>query len=183
MSIHLAKRIATLVKEKINTIFVLSVTTFLMQIPSFYGEDIVNARNNYLTGARTDFWGGVSTIVYAHVPSLGFRWQIWLAIIQITLTSIGLQKLLPMKSLTRIIYAIKCLVAYSALVFGSQMTRDGLMFSLLIIGYATLNSAVLKSSSIKAIIGPVAIICLAMSSLGIVFLTDESKTVPSIKVP
>ncbi|CAB4757026.1 unannotated protein [freshwater metagenome] len=163
MTIHLAKRIATLVKEKINTIFVLSVTTFLMQIPSFYGEDIVNARNNYLTGTRTDFWGGVSTLVYAHVPNLGFRWQIWLAIIQITLTSLGLQKLLLMKNQTRRTYVIKCLVAYSALVFGSQMTRDGLMFSLLIIGYATLNYALHNRSSMSVILGPLAIICFAMS--------------------
>jgi len=134
-----------------------------MQIPSFYGEDIVNARSNYLTGAKTDFWGGISTLVYAHVPSFGFRWQIWLAIIQITLTSIGLQKILLMKSYSRKIYIIKCFVAYSALLFGSQMTRDGLMFSLLIVGYATLDSALRKSNSSRAIIGPLAIICFAMS--------------------
>lgn len=163
MIINLGGRIATFIGKRINTIFVLSVATLLMQIPSFYGEDIVNARNNYLTGARTDFWGGISSIVYAHVPNFGFRWQIWLAIFQITATSIGLQKILPMKSHFRRIYAIKFVVAYSALVFGSQMTRDGLMFSLLILGYATLNSAVRESSSIRAIIGPLAIICFAMS--------------------
>jgi hypothetical protein len=139
------------------------VTTFLIQIPSFYGEDIVNARNNYLTGARTDFWGGISTLIYAHIPNFGFRWQIWLALIQVSLTSLGLQKLLLMKNQTRRIYVIKCLIAYSAMVFGSQMTRDGLMFSILIIGYATLNSALHNRSSAKVIIGSLAIICFAMS--------------------
>jgi hypothetical protein len=160
---NLRWKLAVVARERINTILVLSVTTFLIQIPSFYGEDIVNARNNFLTGARTDFWGGVSTLVYAHVPNLGFRWQIWLAIIQITLTSLGLQKLLLMKKQTRRTYVIKCLLAYSALVFGSQMTRDGLMFSLLIIGYAMLNSALRNQSSMRLIIGPLAIICFAMS--------------------
>ena len=163
MTIHLRKSISTLVRGRINTILVLSITTFFIQIPSFYGEDIVNARSNYLTGAKTDFWGGISTLVYAHVPSFGFRWQIWLAIIQIALTSIGLQKILLMKSYSRKIYTIKCFVAYSALLFGSQMTRDGLMFSLLIFGYATLDSALRKYNSNRAIIGPLAIICFAMS--------------------
>jgi hypothetical protein len=163
VTIHLGKSLAIFVRGRVNTILFLSITTFFIQIPSFYGEDIVNARSNYLTGAKTDFWGGISTLVYAHVPSFGFRWQIWLAIIQITLTSIGLQKILLMKSYSRKIYIIKCFVAYSALLFGSQMTRDGLMFSLLIVGYATLDSALRKSNSSRAIIGPLAIICFAMS--------------------
>ena len=163
MTVLFPKRITKFVKERVNTIILLSVTTFLIQLPSFYGEDIVNARNNYLTGARTDFWGGISTLIYAHVPNFGFRWQIWLAIIQVSLTSLGLQKLLLMKNQTRRIYVIKCLIAYSALVFGSQMTRDGLMFSILIIGYATLKSALHNRSSLKMIIGSLAIICFAMS--------------------
>lgn len=163
MTDPLPQRITKFVKGRVNTIFLLSVTTFLIQIPSFYGEDIVNARNNYLTGARTDFWGGISTLVYAHVPNFGFRWQIWLAIIQVSLTSLGLQKLLLMKNQTRRIYIIKCLIAYSALVFGSQMTRDGLMFSILIVGYATLKSALHNRSSVRVIIGSLAIICFAMS--------------------
>ena len=163
MTKNLQRRLVGFARERINTILVLSVTTFFIQIPSFYGEDIVNARNNYLTGTRTDFWGGVSTLVYAHVPNLGFRWQIWLAIIQITLTSLGLQQLLLMKNQNRGIYLIKCLFAYSALVFGSQMTRDGLMFSLLIVGYAKLNSNLRNRSSIRVIIGSLAIICFAMS--------------------
>ena len=163
MTKNLRQRLARFASERINTILVLSVITFFVQFPSLYGEDIVNARNNYLSGARTDFWGGVSTLVYAHIPNLGFRWQIWLAIIQITLTSLGLQKLLPMKNQIRRTYVIKCIVAYSALVFGSQMTRDGLMFSLLIIGYAMLNSTLRNHSSMRAIIGPLTIICLAMS--------------------
>jgi len=160
---NLRSKLVVVAREKINTISIFGIITFLIQIPSFYGEDIVNARNNYLTGTRTDFWGGVSTLVYAHIPNLGFRWQIWLAIIQITLTSLGLQKLLLMKNQTRGIYVIKCLLAYSALVFGSQMTRDGLMFSLLIVGYATLNSTLRYQSSMRVIVGSLAIICFAMS--------------------
>ncbi len=163
MTKNLRQKLTRFASERINTVLVLSVTTFFLQTPSFYGEDIVNARNNYLSGARTDFWGGVSTLVYAHIPNLGFRWQIWLAIIQIALTSLGLQKLLLMKNQNRRTYLVKCVVAYSALVFGSQMTRDGLMFSLLIIGYALLNSTLRKHSSMKVIIGPLAIICFAMS--------------------
>ena len=53
------------------TLVLLSTLTFVTQIPNFYGEDIVNARENYLIGARTDFWGGVSTLIYSHIPNFG----------------------------------------------------------------------------------------------------------------
>jgi hypothetical protein len=93
--VNAARRTTSFAVEKVNSVLILSVAALFMQIPSFYGEDIVNARNNYLDGPRTDFWGGISTLIYAHVPDFGFRWQIWLAIFQITLTSIALNKTLP----------------------------------------------------------------------------------------
>lgn len=159
----LLQKVKYFTEQRINAILFLSIATFFLQIPSFYGEDIVNARNNYLIGNRTDFWGGVSTVVYSFIPDLGFRWQIWLAILQIALTSLALQKLLVMKNQNRINYLIKLVVAYSALVFGSQMTRDGLMFSLLIFGYAAMNSALRNYKSARVLIVPLVIICMAMS--------------------
>ena len=163
MIVSAARRAFAFAVERVNAIFILSLAAFFMQIPSYYGEDIVNARNNYLTGSRIDFWGGISTLVYAHVPNLGFRWQIWLAVFQITLTSIALQRLLPKVIQHRRKKVIKYLIAYSALTFGSQMTRDGLMFSLLMFGFATLNTLMSNDRPKKLMIGPLAIVCLAMS--------------------
>ncbi len=163
MKSNLLKKVKNFSKQRINAILFLSIATFFLQIPSFYGEDIVNARNNYLIGNRTDFWGGVSTVIYSFIPDLGFRWQIWLAMLQIVLTSLALQKLLVMKNQSRINYLIKLVVAYSALVFGSQMTRDGLMFSLLIFGYAAMDSALRNYKSARVLIVPLVIICMAMS--------------------
>jgi len=163
MNFNLLKKVENFTKQRINSILVLSTATFFLQIPSFYGEDIVNARNNYLTGNQTDFWGGVSTVAYSFIPNFGFRWQIWLAIFQIVLISSALQKLLVMKNQNRVNYLVKLVVAYSALVFGSQMTRDGLMFSLLIFGYAALNSALRNYKSARMLIVPLVIICIAMS--------------------
>jgi hypothetical protein len=122
-----------------NFIYVLGVLAFLLQTQTFYGEDIVNARNNYLTGTKTDFWGGMSTLVYAHIPSIGVRWQIWLALFQLSITTIGLSKLISLKNLTKSSLSIRVLLVYSSLVFGSQMTRDGLMFSFLTLGFALLK--------------------------------------------
>jgi hypothetical protein len=161
--VNAARRTTSFAVEKVNSVLILSVAALFMQIPSFYGEDIVNARNNYLDGPRTDFWGGISTLIYAHVPDSGFRWQIWLAIFQITLTSIALNKTLPRVFHTKRKNIIKYVAIYSALTFGSQMTRDGLMFSLLIFGFAILNSMLNKHRPIKLIIWPILIICLAMS--------------------
>lgn len=122
-------------------IYVLGALTFLLQIHTFFGEDIVNARNNYLTGSRTDFWGGMSTLIYSNIPSFGVRWQIWLALFQITLTTIALTKLVTLKSSSKISQAFKILLSYFSLLFGSQLTRDGLMFSLLVLGVALLKEA------------------------------------------
>ena len=163
MIVNAARRTTSFAAERVNSVFILSVAALFMQIPSFYGEDIVNARNNYLDGPRTDFWGGISTLIYAHVPDSGFSWQIWLAIFQITLTSIALKKTLPRVFHTKRKNIIKYVAIYSALTFGSQMTRDGLMFSLLIFGFATLNSILNKHRPIKLIVWPIFIICLAMS--------------------
>ncbi len=163
MIVNAARRTTQFVAERVNSVFILSVAALIMQIPSFYGEDIVNARNNYLEGYRTDFWGGISTLIYAHVPDFGFRWQIWLAIFQITLTSIALNKTLPSVFHSKRKNIIKYVAIYSVLTFGSQMTRDGLMFSLLIFGFATLNSMLSKHRPLKLIVWPIFIICLAMS--------------------
>ena len=64
------------------SIYLFAVLTLFTQLSSFYGEDIVNARNNFLVGEQTDFWGGMSTLIYASIPDFLFGWQIWLAIFQ-----------------------------------------------------------------------------------------------------
>jgi len=133
-------------------ICLLATITFLTQYSSFYGEDIVNARNDYLYGARTDFWGGISTLIYAHVPSVGVRWQIWVAVFQISMTGIGLQKLLALKTSTFGQKIIGALGIYTALLFCSQMTRDGLMFSFLIFGLALFKKSVSENLDRRTLI-------------------------------
>ena len=150
-------------KTKLSVIHFLALLSATLQTPGFFGEDIVNSRNNYLTGDRTDFLGGISTLVYAHVPNFGFRWQIWLAIFQILLTTIGLSRTLSFDKKRKINYLLNLLIAYSALVFGSQMTRDGLMFSLLVFGYSELTRTLINQKQKKFFVLPILVISLAMS--------------------
>jgi len=142
-----ANKIVKAIKKSFWPIYVLAAATFFLQLPFLFGEDITNARNNYLTGAKTDFWGGTSTLIYSHVPNIGFRWQIWLAIVQISFTAIGLLLVFHKKSINRLHYASKLAMSYSALLFGSQMTRDGLQFSLLIFGFGLFH---VKSTKVHA---------------------------------
>jgi len=144
-------------------ICVIALFTFFTQISVFVGEDIVNARNNYLTGSKIDFWGGISTLVYAHIPDLGFRWQIWLAIGQILFTSIGLFKFFEGLHNRPRLVLLNLLVIYSALMFGSQMTRDGLMFSLLVLGFGILKTKKNNGSSFIALLVPILVILFALS--------------------
>ena len=150
-------------KAKLTVIHLLALLSLTLQTPGFFGEDIVNARNNYLTGDRTDFWGGISTLIYAHVPNFGFRWQIWLAIFQILFTTIGLSRTLSFDKKRKINYLLNLLIAYSALVFGSQMTRDGLMFSLLVFGYSELTRTLINQKEKKFFVLPILVISLALS--------------------
>ena len=163
MASGLMRNTVTIIKAKLSVIHFLALLSVTLQIPGFFGEDIVNARNNYLTGDRTDFWGGISTLIYAHVPNFGFRWQIWLAIFQILLTSISLSRTLWFDKKRKINYFLNLLIAYSALVFGSQMTRDGLMFSLLVFGYSELSRTLINRKQKKFFIFPILVISFAMS--------------------
>lgn len=144
-------------------IYLVALVTFFSQLTSFSGEDIVNARNNYRLGEQTDFWGGTSTLIYAHFPDFGFRWQIWLAAFQITAVAIGLRKMEIFGFRAKWIKFLSFVLSYSCFMFGSQMTRDGLMFSLLICGVGLLI-AVTRNDSHKGFLVPsVLIICLALS--------------------
>ena len=165
MIVESAKRAASFAFERFNSVLIISIAALLMQIPSFYGEDIVNARKNFQYGSKIDFWGGMSSLVYAHVPNFGIRWQIWLAIFQITLTYLALNKILPNTNQTKMRRLVKYLAIYSAITFSSQMTRDGLMFSLLIFGFAKLISNLSKEPSSKfiQIIWPLLTVSIGMS--------------------
>jgi hypothetical protein len=122
------------------TISLLSLVIFLSQLPTYYGEDIVNARENYLHGAKTDFWGGMSTLFYGHIPSFGFRWQILLALTQLVMAASGLCLAITEMSRHKLAKSLQLVLIYLALIFSIQMTRDGLMFSFLLLGVGILQS-------------------------------------------
>ena len=144
-------------------IYVLAFLTFFLQVNSFQGEDIVNARENFLVGKKTDFWGGISTLVYSQIPSFGIRWQIWLALGQIILTSAGLRIILSRHSKSFLIRSLKFVVIYSSLLFGSQMTRDGLLFSILTFGFGILILESSKKSTRFTLASASLIIIIALS--------------------
>ncbi|CAN2171107.1 hypothetical protein MCEMRE185_00059 [Candidatus Nanopelagicaceae bacterium] len=127
------------IKANSALVFLAGLFIFLIQIPSYYGEDIVNARNNLLTGSRTDFWGGVSTLIYGNIPDIVVRWQIWLALFQVLITTLSLIALFNEHKFGRIRKFIEWILIYISLVFASQMTRDGLMFSIIISSFALLK--------------------------------------------
>ena len=139
-------------KYQTYLLIIFSVATFLTQSPNFQGEDIVNARENYLTGARTDFWGGVSTLIYSNIPSYLFRWQIWLAMTQILMTFFGLRNFAKILSKRKSRKIFNLSVSYFALMFSAQMTRDGFMFSVLILGFSLLSRELKMVMSKKVLV-------------------------------
>lgn len=150
-------------RKKSILIYLLALATFASQYSFFYGEDIVNARNNYLTGSRIDFWGGISTLIYSFIPSFGLRWQVWLAILQLLLTALGLKILLNKESTNLSWRLMELLGIYCALQFSSQMTRDGLMFSILVFGLALLRAWVFGRKSKAVLLAAFLVITFGMS--------------------
>jgi hypothetical protein len=136
---------------KRNRILILFyIMTIFSRFPATDGEDIVNARANWQTGAKTDFWGGMSTLIYGHFPSFIFNWQTWIVFIQVTLTLIALTYF---QSKSTREFNIRCLsfylVSYCALVFSSQSTRDGLMFSLVLFAVSLFLLAIAEGTCNK----------------------------------
>ncbi len=127
------------IKAKSALVSLAGLFIFLIQIPSYYGEDIVNARKNLLIGSKTDFWGGVSTLIYGNIPDLVVRWQIWLALFQVLITTLSLIALFNDRKFGRFRQFIEWSLIYISLVFASQMTRDGMMFSILLSSFALLK--------------------------------------------
>lgn len=155
------KRASTLTST--HAILILSVITFVTELPNFYGEDIINARESFKSGEKLDFWGGISTLFYSSIPDFGFRWQIWLGLAQLFLSTIGLLLIFRLNRIHNRKRLIVYVICYFALIFSSQMTRDGLMFSLLIFGFGLLSLSMDKDQKFKLISSAVFVIALAMS--------------------
>ena len=127
------------IKTKSMFIFFASLLIFLIQIPNYFGEDIVNARNNLLQESKTDFWGGVSALIYGNIPDLLVRWQIWLALFQVSIATLSLIALFNESKSGRLRKFIEWSLIYISLVFATQMTRDGLMFSIVLSSFTLLK--------------------------------------------
>ena len=130
--------------------FVLGALTFFARFPAQGGEDIGNARKNALSLSPTDFWGGASSIVYGHFPSIAFvNWETALIASQVTITSICLSSLIRSASAQatkRFLWTT--FLVYLALIFSSQGTRDGLQFTLLLAGFTVGMSSNLNNKLI-----------------------------------
>jgi len=155
------KRASTLTSSL--PILILSVATFVSELPNFYGEDIINARESFKSGGKLDFWGGISTLFYSSIPDFGFRWQIWLGFAQLFFSTIGVLLIFRLNRIDSRKRVVVYLICYFALIFSSQMTRDGLMFSLLIFGFGLLSLSVEKDQKSKLIPLSLFVIVLAMS--------------------
>ena len=144
-------------------IFTIAAITFATELPNFYGEDIINARESFKSGGKLDFWGGISTLFYSSIPDFGFRWQIWLGFTQLVLSAIGLVLIFKPNRVNGRKRASVYAISYFALIFSSQMTRDGLMFSLLVLGFGLVSLSLEKDQKSKLIPLSLFVIVLAMS--------------------
>lgn len=108
--------------------------------PGKDGEDIVSARANFKSVNPTDFWGGTSSLFYGKFINFPFDWQTNLIILQISMATIAI--ILLAKSQNSVLNGTRKWVIYPIILvilsFASQTTRDGIQFSLILLGISTL---------------------------------------------
>jgi hypothetical protein len=65
------------------------VVGFLANFPFDSGEDVNNARTNYLSPDRNDFWGGFAPFFYSLIPNSAFNSNIVYAVLYLILIGFG----------------------------------------------------------------------------------------------
>jgi hypothetical protein len=107
--------------------------------------DIPGGRESFKQNNPSDFLGTYAGFVYFLIPEWPLGWARNLTLIQLTLTLIGLSFLIPIRNLSRYFSFWKLLIVhYLVAVFSSQQSRDGALFSQIILGLGILNLATTK---------------------------------------
>ncbi len=118
----------------------LAVLVFLARLGVNNSEDTRNARENFLYGSKLDFWGGMSSLVYGNVPNLFLGWQFLITTVQLLLAVFGINLLFARSFNIHKGRRIPVLILTYLLLFLSiQSTRDGLLVSLLTIGFGFIS--------------------------------------------
>ena len=118
----------------------LAVLVFLSRLGVNNSEDTRNARENFLYGSKVDFWGGLSSLVYGNVPNFLLGWQFLITTVQLLLAVFGLNLLFASSFNVHKGRRIPILILTYLLLFLSvQSTRDGLLVSLLTIGFGFIS--------------------------------------------
>jgi hypothetical protein len=84
-----------------------------------------------------DFWGGTSSFFYSHIPNLYPGWESNLLLLQLSLCFVALVTLTFhfIKDFSSISALSFITFSYFALAMSSSLTRDGMMFSLMLLGF------------------------------------------------
>lgn len=136
--------------------------------PGTGSEDIGAARMNFKSDLKLDFWGGSSSFFYGHFPNLFGKWETNLLILQCSLCFIGILILVNLsqkiEKITDKIFFLT--ISYIAFFLSSQGTRDGLLTSLLVLGFAIILYALKRLTEGMLVLGTLigaAIVILALS--------------------
>jgi hypothetical protein len=102
---------------------------------SYEGGDIAAARRSYLGNSPIDIWGAVSGFFYGNLPDVVFSWGVWLTLLHLLCSTIGLFLIYNfILNHSKIVYTYFILLSYVLLIFSCKLTRDSTMTSLYILG-------------------------------------------------
>lgn len=123
------------IRTSSTIVVILGILILIARYPALDGEDIMNARNNLNSELPITYWGGFSSLFYGQFPNLfSINWQTLLVIFQVTVCAFSLIIMLRKIQITTTFqHIVSTLIIYLSLAFSSQTTRDGTMFSLLVL--------------------------------------------------
>lgn len=102
----------------------------------FEGGDIAAARKSYLGASPIDIWGGFSGLFYGNIPRLYFSWGLYLLVLQMACSTVGLilVRRFFLSRAPQYSRGIFLISSYLILNFSSFLTRDSTILSFLLAG-------------------------------------------------
>ena len=130
--------------------FLIVAVAFLSRYPFLGAEDIANARENLLTGQRTDFWGSFSPWFFSQIPSN--KWEIYYGLLFASILVVSLALIFAFslaRATSRISIAVLVTLSYFTSLFIFSFSRDGALLVFLMLAIGTLISSYARGGKLR----------------------------------
>lgn len=131
----------------------IGVVALLAKYPYTGAEDVVNARNNLISGLRTDFWGSFSPWFFSIIKN--DNWEFFYAALFTLMVAFGAYRFMVsnLNLLRRpLLLAFYLFLVYSSLIFTISFSRDGVLLAFFWLSLGFWLTAINKSGLLRGML-------------------------------